>query len=575
MRRRALATLIALLALPAAAAAEPIPEGPDADELPRSFGAPAAPQPLFALDPPRHPFMAPNGRSNIHDDAYMTDTYQGPGPLGRDMARVSNAQFRECASVTFDSRGRVVTVCVGLDRPQVVLFDPVTLEPLAHFDMPPRQPGPGGIGTGVFTDFSGGGYFYLDERDRVVAPTYTRHIYVIAQTPEPGFRLERDYDLSSVLARDDKIISVLPDWTGRLWVASTKGVVATLDPGTGAVKAHATGEPNGNSFSVDEDGGVYIVTDKALYRFGAGPDGAPVVVWREEYENDGTRKSGQSQAGSGTTPTVMGRHHVAITDNADPINVLVYRRAQAVRGPRLVCRHPVFEKGAGSTDQSLIATDRSIVAENNHGYSGPAATQNGGTTTPGLDRVDLDADGEGCHRVWRSREAAPSVVPKLSLAAGLVYTYTKDKVEGRDDADAWYFTAIDFRTGRTVYKFLAGEGLGYNNNYAPVTLGPDGSAYVGVLGGLVRVADAAPPPFTKARPRLVVHARRLRDRRVRVWLGGRDRRHARRVRYRRLGTARRPPFRIVRRARGVRRVRAVITLWDGSRAVRTARVRRR
>jgi hypothetical protein len=30
--------------------------------------------------------------------------------------------------------------------------------------------------------------------------------------------------------------------------------------------------------------------------------------------------------------------------------------------------------------------------------------------------------------------------------------------------------------------------LGYNNNYAPVTIGPDGSAYVGTLGGLVRIA---------------------------------------------------------------------------------------
>jgi len=36
---------------------------------------------------------------------------------------------------------------------------------------------------------------------------------------------------------------------------------------------------------------------------------------------------------------------------------------------------------------------------------------------------------------------------------------------------------------------LAGTGLGFNNNYAPVTLGSDGSAYVGALGGLVRLWD--------------------------------------------------------------------------------------
>ena len=27
--------------------------------------------------------MAANGRSNVHNDAYQTDTYRTPGPLGR------------------------------------------------------------------------------------------------------------------------------------------------------------------------------------------------------------------------------------------------------------------------------------------------------------------------------------------------------------------------------------------------------------------------------------------------------------------------------------------------------------
>jgi hypothetical protein len=114
------------------------------------------------------------------------------------------------------------------------------------------------------------------------------------------------------------------------------------------------------------------------------------------------------------------------------------------------------------------------------------ATENGGSTAPGLERVEIDPKG-GCHTVWHSTERAPSVVPKISLGAGLVYTYTKQP--RTDGKDAWYFTALDFRDGHTVYKRLGGEGLGYNNNYAPVTLGPDGTAYVGVLGGLLELAD--------------------------------------------------------------------------------------
>jgi hypothetical protein len=160
--------------------------------------------------------------------------------------------------------------------------------------------------------------------------------------------------------------------------------------------------------------------------------------------------------------------------------VLVFKRARAVTGSRLVCRQPVFGKGASDTDQSLIATPTAMVVENNYGYTGPSSVMQGKTTTPGLARVNLDPRG-GCHVAWTSNEAAPSVVPKLALGAGLVYTYTK----GTDSHDPWYLTTLDFRTGKTVYKARTGSGLGYNNNYAPVTLGPDGTAYVGTLGGLV------------------------------------------------------------------------------------------
>ena len=126
----------------------------------------------------------------------------------------------------------------------------------------------------------------------------------------------------------------------------------------------------------------------------------------------------------------MGSRFVAITDNADPMDVLVYKRRRQVTGRRLVCRQPVFEKGASATDQSLIASARSLIAENNYGYTGPASTMNGRVTSPGLERVDLEFDGRGCHSVWRSPVRAPSVVPKLSLRAGLVYTYTKPRRDG-------------------------------------------------------------------------------------------------------------------------------------------------
>jgi hypothetical protein len=263
------------------------------------------------------------------------------------------------------------------------------------------------------------------------------------------------------------------------------------------------------------------------------------------------------------------------------MNVVIYKKARQVSGSRVVCTQPVFSKGASSTDQSLIAARNSIVAENNYGQSGPTSTENGKTTTPGIERIDVNRSGRGCHRKWHSGEIAPSVVPKLSIETGLVYTYTKPRRS--DDSDPWYFTGIDFCTGRTDFRRLAGTGLGYNNNFAPVTLGPDGSAYVGALGGLIRLADAKPPkgPARSSpkgcnpKPRLKLSLRFRHGRRgcargpVSAGIGGADRRRIRRAGFylgkRKVAKDARYPFR--------RRVDSGRHVGKAHRHVVTARIR--
>jgi hypothetical protein len=138
--------------------------------------------------------MAPNGASEIHNDGWQTNAFTWGGPLGRSPQTMSTMIIKDCGSITFDSMGRVVSVCVGASGPQLYMFDPNTLETLATFSLPPRQSVP----SNLFQDYRGGGYFYLDDHDQVVTATTTHHIYVIAETPGavPGFALQRDYDLS-------------------------------------------------------------------------------------------------------------------------------------------------------------------------------------------------------------------------------------------------------------------------------------------------------------------------------------------------------------------------------------------
>jgi hypothetical protein len=506
MRRIALVVgLLSVVAVAATAEAAPIPSSSGPGTPVAFLGTPSTAQP-FAFGPqaPRHPFMAPNGKSNIHDDAYQSDAYPWSGPLGRTPKVTSTFQAQECASVTLDTKGRLVTVCVGAVRPTLELLDPDTLAELGSYPLPPRKPG---TVTSAFTSFGGGGYFYLDNNNRAVVPTNDNHVDVIAESGN-GFQLVKQYDLNGVSA-DSSIISALPDWAGRIWFVFANGQVGFIDPRTGAIKHRALGESIGNSFAVDETGGVYIVTDVALYRFDVA-NGQPAVTWRVTY-NRGTRiKPGQTEFGSGTTPTIVrrgGEHFVTITDNADPrMHVLVYRADKNVIGSRLMCSVPVFAAGRGDTDNSLIAVGNAIVVENNYGYTGPSERPPSGpfritpTTEPGVTRVDVDYAAGTCGVAWTNNNVRiPSSVSKASAQAGVVYVYehpsaaevhyTGARPSRSQAADPWYLTALDIRTGQRIWSRLTGYGLGYNNNYAPITVTPDGTAYVGVLGGLVSVRD--------------------------------------------------------------------------------------
>src|SRR5439155_3444807 len=137
------------------------------------------------------------------------------------------------------------------------------------------------------------------------------------------------------------------------WFETKGGRVGAVDPATGQVRVHQLAlEGIANSFAVDENGGVFVVSDHALYRLTASADGTPTVSWRQAYDRGSTVKPGQLSQGSGTTPTLFSDGLVGITDNADPrMNVLAYNRNTG----EPVCGSPVFTDGASATENSLVA----------------------------------------------------------------------------------------------------------------------------------------------------------------------------------------------------------------------------
>ena len=456
------------------------------------------------LPVPQHPFLAPNGSSNMHNDSYMTDTYEIDGPTGRKpVVKLKSYadDINTCVTLAFDRRGRILTTSAAMLEFKILLLDPDSLGVLASYPLPPRS-----FTDPLFPygDTSGAAYFVLDNQDRVLLADSENALQIIRYAEETGeFEQVKRYDLSDfVVSMDpparDHVQMAIPDWAGeRLWFTTRYGMVGTVDPDSGEVHTiELPGEEMQNSFAVGEDG-VYIISDHAMYRFSSDAAGAPLVDWRSGYDRGTRVKPSNFNQGSGTTPQLFGEL-VAVSDNAEPrMNILFLKRSDGSE----VCRIPVFGEGLSTTEnalpglvrEGLYGLEYSVIVDNNYGIERENVLQAGRCWTNhvgGLTRVDLVPDAGGaytCKQVWESPEKSSQVLPKLSLANGLLYVYTYEQLP--DDEYTWYFTAVDFETGETSFRVPTGEGLDYTNFGTPLILGPDGSAYLGTMGGLLRLQD--------------------------------------------------------------------------------------
>lgn len=458
----------------------PLPSGGGLLVTPSYDGRPAQARPIRGVDLPQHPRLAPNGRNSMHNDANASDAYAWPGPLGN-QPDVRTAWFgiEECATLAWDAHDRLIGLCGSTSGPALHVIDPDTLRKRASVDLPKRQRRDG---VRPWEDLCGGAYFYLDDRDRAVVATTDRRVLAFTTsdaTGEPDLRIDDEWDLADAVPGGDCLIALMPDWGGRIWFVTQQGRVGTIAPDSGRVRELELGERIVNSFSVDETG-AYVVSEEAAYRLRLGAGGAPEVAWRTAYDRGSVQKPGQLSRGSGTTPTLLDDGLVAITDNADPrMQVLILDRATGdVR-----CKAAVFDKFESATENSLVSLGDAVVVENNYGYSSPASTMLGRAPVGGFARVSA----HDCAVEWTSDRIGPSSVPKVSLANGLVYAITTR--QSWWGVNAWYLTALDARTGQRRFSVRLGTGTLANNHYAAVTLGPDGSAYVATLGGLVKVTD--------------------------------------------------------------------------------------
>ncbi len=371
--------------------------------------------------------------------------------------------------------------------------------------------------------------------------------------PDEVFCNEDDVIAGMSLTYDEQLVFVTE--LGNLFVISPDADPNDLGdiPVISANQGCRTADPNdleivSNSLAADEDGGLYVLTSAAMYRFDW--DGRSLSRgWRAEYEVAAEVPSPiRLGPGSGSTPSLMGTkvdddRFVVITDGRALMNLVLFWRGEIPedwepiapgKDPRIACEVPVdFGTGGAEaiSEQSVAVRGYAAVVVNdlltNPTINPPsignlgAAAQNlvsaleGGIPEKapfGLERIDWDPATRTCATVWANPDiSVPNGIPSISEAAGLVYG--AGQREGQ-----WGLEGLDFETGVSRVWVPAGAGICpgdsggivgilpgvadvlevvpdscENSVYAATTVGPDGMVYQGTLNGMTRYVPETVP----------------------------------------------------------------------------------
>ncbi len=447
--------------------------------LPLSFSTDTNPQGLPPLPMPNHPFQDNQGMAGAHGDSYNSGVVPNAGPVSEDVrvqSRLFSSIFSGCSTQHFDAKGRIIAVCVGFHKTSLVLLDPVDLSILAREELPAMA----------------GWYFRLDPQGRVLVPAgdlTLRRYRIEEQGGIFDWQLDQQWDIAAAVPEDQRGMKSLPmdivfDWQGNLWfLIWSPAVVGYVDIHTNEVIIRPLeGELIENGVGATPQG-VFFVTDHNFYFVRASRQGVETVL-HFPYDRGSSTKA--LSRGSGSTPVVFaGGKLVAFGDNADPRpNVLVYRLDDVPEAERLVCKLPMFEPGRSVLENSFIAYDHSIIIENNFNFSVFGDSSGG---EPGIVRVDVADDFSTCKQVWENRLVASGSGAKLSSGNGLIYQYALEQDTGW--VNAWYLTAIDFHTGKLVWKHYTGSGKQWDNAMLTLSISTDGVLTAGTFGGLIMARD--------------------------------------------------------------------------------------
>lgn len=451
----------------------------------------------------QNPYLGINSLATMHGDAQSSDAtpFAGPGDpgVGGSWKVTFTNHWAACPTILAGQDGYIqalMTQFLGSDakvrKPKLAIIEPASGAQLGAMEIP----------TGALL---GGVYAYLDADSNLVMVDGTNALTWISHSQD-GMKVwvSRRIDLTDAMKLEpkDHVVGIVPDWHGRIWVASERGVVGLIDPKRNVVRLtklqqYSPTERIDNSISACPQG-VSIITSHGIYMLGADASTSkPRIIWSHSYDRGTKQKPGQLSHGSGATATFFGPNgsdYVMLSDNADrQEKLIVYRSADG----SAVGEGPLFTPGASGTENSMIGVQNSIVGACTFGYpyaqypdTKPAYSAQ---VAPGMERWDVNDDASGITLKWRNNGIYSAAVPRLSTADNLIYTCERPRgPAGVLTGPVVYACAIDMDSGRVVHRQrlprLANLLAGGDPSQMVGVIDKHGVWWQGTIGGIYRIS---------------------------------------------------------------------------------------
>lgn len=473
------------------------------------------PQSNFVVnpDPPKNAFLADSPWPITHYNSYAqaSSSYPGPANVGEQTRKSFRSGSTGLITIAVSGEypdGRRAIWCGSTTEIVKCVDDSTGFRILSRI---PKEDV--NLVDVISTESAKSGAYTFVDRDNIFFSPRGIKIYAYGDK-EPG-NLESPVSLllsfsipSSVSSADDQIVGMNLTYDGYIAFATAAGVVGVVDRNFTDFKyINLNNEEISNSIACDEDGGIYVVTAKKMYRVQW--TGSELTTnenqggWEASYETGSGVAGIRLGAGSGSTPTLMGYGNqdklVVLTDGQDLMHIVLMWRDkipsdwQQIPGTldrRIAAQVPVTFGNPSATkslsEQSPCVRDYGVLIVNNElkGSSGNTVgdlllSGNPANSPRGAEKFIWDPKTREIKSAWVNRDISwPNGIPCMSAPSNLAYCVGQHN-------GVWNFSALDWTTGRLIFRYPLNNNLNFNSAYASTQVGIGRSLYSGTLFGLV------------------------------------------------------------------------------------------